>query len=124
MVEDSKVGNGRTRGQKTKAKKMSHPQPLKVEENRREDELPFGWRKIAYKGSDGLWTTSILSPNEGLMVEDLKVGNAGLPPKALSEQAEATESFRNVEICQKTEATKMEKNLNPKARPFLPRSMA
>ena len=44
---------------------MSHPQPSKIEENYREYELPFGWKKIAYKKkrSNG-WAIRIKSPYE------------------------------------------------------------
>ena len=79
------------------------------------------------------------------MVEDFKVSNAELPPKALSEQAEATtkiEAFilnlrdedkkmkeEKIEAIESeiddkdTQSTEIEKKLNPKARSFVPRSI-
>ena len=55
----------------------SHPQPSKVEENRREYDLPFGWKKVAYKlkGSDGQWSIKIRSPNEKTFHSNKEIQN-------------------------------------------------
>ena len=102
MVEDSKVGNGRTRGQKRKAKEAetSHPQSSKVEENRREYDLPFGWKKVAYmdKGRNGEWTITIRAPNGKRLYSSKEIENFVKQYPEIEYDAKLTNTFRPPEL--------------------------
>ena len=97
---------------------MSHPQPSKIEENYREYELPFGWKKIAYKKkrSNG-WAIRIKSPYEKWFhsnkeienyvkqhpkVEyDSKITNFSVPPELIEKKSGdlGTGEYQNCNIC-------------------------
>ena len=86
--------------QKRKAKEAetSHPQSSKVEKNRREYDLPFGLKKVAYKdkgrNQERRWTITIRAPNGKRFYSSKEVENFVKNHPEIEYDAKLTNTFR------------------------------